>query len=147
MGRIAGYRTRVRAKLRAAFAEDHPPHLIAVSFAVGVFVTALPSLGTGLFVLAWVGYQFAWANRLALLAAVAVLNPLAKSSVYAASFLTGTVLLGPIPGVSRADLGLDAGIDVLVRLLVGNAVVAVVLAVVGYVVAHRAVCAMRRTGS
>jgi len=76
-------------------AEDHPPHHVAVSFAIGIFVTALPSLGTGLVVLAWVGYQFAWANKVALGAAIAVLNPLAKSSFYAASFVTGTALLGP----------------------------------------------------
>ena len=143
-GRVRGYLDQVQQRLRAAVAEDHPPHHIAVSFAIGIFVTALPSLGTGLIVLAWVGYQFAWANKLALAAAVAVLNPLAKSSVYVASFATGTALLGPVPGISRADVGLDAGVDVLARLLVGNAVLAVVLTAVSYVVVYRAVHAYRR---
>lgn len=145
--RFTEYRAQVRSRLRAAFAEDHPPHLIAVSFAIGVFFTALPSLGAAVLVLAWIGYQFEWANKLALLAAVAVLNPLAKGSVYLASFITGSLLLGPIPGITRADLGLAAGPDVLVRLLVGNAILAVVFAVVGYVVAYRAVHAFRRRGS
>lgn len=143
-GRVRGYFDQVQQRLRAAVAEDHPPHHIAVSFAIGIFVTALPSLGTGLIVLAWVGYQFTWANKLALAAPVAVLNPLAKSSVYAASFVTGTALLGPVPGISRADIGLDAGVDVLARLLVGNAVLAVVLTGVSYVVVYRAVHAYRR---
>ena len=143
-GRVRGYFDQVQQRLRAAVAEDHPPHHIAVSFAVGIFVTALPSLGTGLIVLAWVGYQFAWANKLALAAAVAVLNPLAKSSVYVASFATGTALLGPVPGISRSDIGLDAGVDVLARLLVGNAVLAVVLTAVSYVVVYRAVRAYRQ---
>lgn len=45
--RVASYLLRVRESLRAAFAEDHPPHHLAVSFAIGVFVTTLPSLGAG----------------------------------------------------------------------------------------------------
>lgn len=147
VSRFVEYRSQVRSTLRVAFAEDHPPHLIAVSFAIGVFVTALPSLGTGVLVLAWIGYQFEWANKLALLAAVAILNPLAKGSVYAASFVVGTLLLGPIPGLTRADVGLAAGPDVLVRLLVGNAILAVVFTLVGYVVAYRAVYAFGRRGA
>ncbi|NHN48106.1 DUF2062 domain-containing protein [Halostella sp. JP-L12] len=144
VGRVRGYWNQAKQQLRASFAEDHSPHHIAMSFAVGIFVTALPSLGTGLIVLAWVGYQFAWANKLALGAAVAVLNPLAKSSFYAASFATGTALLGPVPNFSVADLGLNAGTDVLARLLVGVAVLAVVLTVVSYVAVYRMVHAYRR---
>ena len=49
-GRIAEYRRRVCAALEAAFAEEHPPGDVAGSFAVGVFITALPTLGTGFLV-------------------------------------------------------------------------------------------------
>lgn len=143
-GRVKGYVGQVQQRLHTAVAEDHPPHHVAVSFAIGIFVTALPSLGTGLVVLAWVGYQFAWANKVALGAAVAVLNPLAKSSFYAASFVTRTALLGPIPGVALVDVRLDAGADVLARLLVGNAVLAVVLTAVSYVVVYRMIRAYRQ---
>lgn len=145
-GRVTGYFARVREALRLAFAEDHPPHLVATSFAVGLFVTTLPSLGAGVLVLAWVGYRFEWASNLAFFAAVAILNPLAKGGVYLASFVVGTRLLGPVPGATRVDVGLDAGVEVLVRLLVGNAVLAVCLALVGYVVAYRTARAARRRG-
>lgn len=142
--RVAGYVERVRSALRVAFAEDHPPHLIALSFAVGIFATTLPSLGAVVPVLGWVGYHFEWANRLALLAAVAVLNPVTKGGVYVVSFLVGVRLLGPIPGVTRADVGLDAGTRVLVRLLAGNVVLAVGFTVVGYVTAYWTVRRVRR---
>lgn len=142
-GRIGAYREEVEGRVRVALAEDHPPRLIAVSFAIGLFVTTLPSLGSGLVLLGWLGYQFEWANKLAFLAAVAILNPLAKSSVYVASYATGRLFLGPIPGVTLADVDLSAGRDVLTRVLLGNVIVGVVLAVVGYGVAYRAVNAYR----
>ncbi|MFC6905848.1 DUF2062 domain-containing protein [Halalkalicoccus tibetensis] len=144
--RAAGYLLRVRESLRAAFVEDHPPHLLAASFAIGVFVTTLPSFGAGLLLLTWIGYRFAWANVPTMFAAVAVLNPLVKGGVYVVSFVIGARLLGPVPGITRGDIGMDAGFDVLVRLLVGNVLLAVVLAMVGYAVAYRAGQAARRYG-
>ncbi|MFC4438644.1 MULTISPECIES: DUF2062 domain-containing protein [Natrialbaceae] len=136
--------TRVRDALRAAFAEDHPPRFIAGSFALGIFVTTLPTLGAGLPVLAWAGHRFEWANKSAFVAAIAVLNPVVKGGVYVASFLIGTHLLGPIPGISHHDIAIDAGADVLVRLLVGNVLLAIGFTVVGYVVASRTAHAVRR---
>lgn len=144
--RVGNYLLRVRESLRAAFAEDHPPHHLAASFAIGIFVTTLPSLGAGVLLLTWIGYRFEWANVLTMFAAVAVLNPLVKGGVYVVSFLIGARLFGPIPGVTRGDIGIDAGADVLVRLLVGNVLLAIVLAIVGYAVAYRVGQAARQHG-
>lgn len=142
--RFEGHVERVRDALRLAFSEDHPPHLIALSFAIGIFVTTLPTLGAGIPVLAWIGHRFAWANKLAFFAAVAILNPLVKTGVYVASFFVGVQLFGPVPGASRADIGVDAGAEVLVRLLAGNAILAIGFAVVGYLVAYRTSRAVRQ---
>lgn len=138
---------RVRDALRVAFTEDHPPQAIASSFAFGVFVTTLPTLGAGLPVLAWVARRFERANKFAFVAAVAILNPLAKGGVYAASFFVGVQLLGPLPDIAHDDLVLTAGSDVLVRLLVGNVLLAIGFAVVGYLVAYRIARAARRRRS
>ncbi|AUX07928.1 hypothetical protein AArcSl_0273 [Halalkaliarchaeum desulfuricum] len=142
--RVVGYRERVQTRLRATFSQDHPPHFIAVSFAIGVFMTTLPTLGTGLIVLAAIGYRYAWANNLALFAAVVVLNPVAKTGVYSMSFILGTILLGSPPGITNPEIGLTAGREILVRLLAGNAIIAVVFALVGYAFAHYGVRAVRR---
>lgn len=141
---LARYLGRVRGSLRAAFTSDHPPQTVAGSFAFGVFLTALPTLGTAFPVFGWVGYRFERANPLAMLAAVGVMNPVVKSGLYAVSFVLGSALLGPIPDVTHANVGLDAGRDVLVRFLLGNAILSAILAVVGYAVAYRTVCSYRR---
>lgn len=142
--RFASHLERVRNALRLAFSEDHPPHLIAVSFALGTFVTTLPTFGAGIPVLAWIGYRFTWANNLAFFAAVATLNPLVKGGVYVVSFFIGVQLLGPVPGITSVDIGVDAGTEVLVRLLVGNVILAIGFALVAYVVAYRTVHAVRQ---
>jgi uncharacterized protein (DUF2062 family) len=144
-GWIRGYVGAVRTQLRAAFAQDHPPRFIGASFAISVFVTTLPTLGTGVLVLVAIGYRYAWANRLALSAAVVVLNPVVKAGVYAASFAVGTFLLGPIPvGPADFERALAEGGRILVRVLIGNAVLAVVFALVGYVFAFYGARSIRR---
>lgn len=135
---------RIQTRLREAFRRDHPPEQTAASFAVGLFLTALPNLGASVVVLGVIGRRIERANSLALFGAVAVMNPLAKGTVYVLSFLLGAVILGPVPGVTTADIGLSAGRDVLVRLLLGNAVLAVAFAAIGYGIALYGVYAARR---
>lgn len=134
-GMMTGYREAVRVRLRAMFVQDHPPHFIGVSFAIGVFVTTLPTLGTGVLGLAALGYWSTWANRLALFASVVILNPIVKTGVHAMSFALGTLLLGPVPEIINPELSLITGREILVRLLVGNVILAIGFALVGYVLA------------
>ena len=82
-------------------------------------------------------------SKLALFASVVVLNPVVKWGVYAASFSLGSVLLGPVPGATPAEISLSAGPGILARLLVGNLILAVVLTAVGYVVVLRLVTSFR----
>jgi uncharacterized protein (DUF2062 family) len=126
------YSRRFQARLRRAFTQEHPPHQTAMSLSLGLFLMALPNLGVSVLLLGAVGYRYDWINRLALLASVMVLNPLAKGTVYILSFGIGSAILGPVPGVSASDVSLSAGADVLTRLLVGNVLFAAGLAAVGY---------------
>ncbi|MFW6153572.1 MAG: DUF2062 domain-containing protein [Halobacteriota archaeon] len=143
-GPLDGVRHRFLAELRGAFRDRHPPHEVASSFSFGVFVTTLPTLGTGLLLFAVVAKTVRRASAIALFAPVVLLNPITKWGVYAASYWVGTILLGPIPGVVPRELSLAAGSDVAVRLLLGNLILATVFAVVGYVLVHRGVTAYRR---
>lgn len=138
------YGQRVQTRLWRAFTQDYPPHQTATSFSLGLFLIALPNLGASVVALGAIGYRYDWANRLALLCSVLILNPLAKGTVYVVSFGLGVALLGSVDGVSGADVSLTAGGDVLLRLLVGNFIVAVVLAAAGYVVALYGVHAAHR---
>ncbi len=143
VGRVEQWMGRIKSEIQRSFAEEYSPHETAGSFSIGVFITMLPTLGTGLLlfiVLAWV---FDRINRAALVASVVVFNPVVKWGVYAASFTLGVVILGPVPGVTTAEVSLSAGPDVVTRLLVGNLILAVVAAVPGYFVCLRLVNAYR----
>lgn len=141
---MATYRKLVREELERAFREDRTPHEIAASFAFGSFVTMLPTLGTGLLLFVLVTATVARVSKIALFGSVLVFNPAVKWGVYGASFWLGSLVLGPVTGVSLTDVSLSAGPEVLIRLLVGNLVLAAVAAVVGYVVVRRLAVAYRR---
>jgi len=134
--RFGDYVERVRGALRLAVSEDHPPYLVAWSFAVGIFLTTLPNFGGSILVLALIGRHVGSANKFAFFTAVAIMNPLVKVSVYVGSFFVGVQLFGPVSGITRADIRIDAGTDVLVRLLVGNVALAAGFAAVGYAGAY-----------
>ncbi|WP_411965822.1 DUF2062 domain-containing protein [Haloferax sp. YSMS24] len=132
--RLTSIRTRVWSGIERAFAAEHTPNEIALSFAFGVFVVAMPTAGTALALFALVAYFVDRASKLALVSTLVIFNPPVKWAVYGASFWLGSYVLGPIPGVSVSDVSLDAGFDIVLRQLLGNTVLAVVMAVVGYVV-------------
>ena len=143
VGRTNEWIRRVKTELQHSFAEEYTPRETAGSFSIGVFITMLPTLGTGLllfFLLAWL---FDRINRAALVASVIVFNPVVKWGVYAASFTLGVLILGPVPGVTPAEVSLSAGPEIVIRLLVGNLILAVVAAVPGYFVCLRLVEAYR----
>ncbi|MWV39321.1 DUF2062 domain-containing protein [Natrialba sp. INN-245] len=131
--RFARYRDRVRRELTDAFREEHTPHQVASSFAIGIFVTALPTggLGVGLFfvfVSIW-----SWISKPAIFASVAVLNPFVKPAVYVASLQTGATVLGTDP-IPLEETAAESAWAVARQLVIGNLVIAVGLSVVGYTI-------------
>lgn len=139
------YRERLLEGLYRAFAEEHTPEEIARSFALGTFITMLPTLGTGLILFVILAYLFDWVSKLALLASVLVFNPIVKWGVYAASFTLGVLLLGPVEGVSMTSISFKAGPAIVLRLLVGNLILAILAAAIGYVVVRRLTVRYRST--
>ncbi len=143
-GRIVAYRDRIRTELEAAFVEEHSPKEVAGSFAVGVFITSLPTLGAGLLVFVALAALFDRISKIALFASVLVLNPVVKWGVYATSFWLGSMILGPPPGVTTAEVSFSAGPEIVTRLLVGNLILTAVFTVVGYVIVLRLVRSFRQ---
>jgi uncharacterized protein (DUF2062 family) len=139
--RLSEYRSRVRSRLETAFAGEHSPQQVARSFALGVFITALPTFGTGVLAFGVIAALSEGVSKIALLASVVVLNPVAKWGVYAASFWLGIQLLGPPEGISVTSytVSFSAAPDVVSRLLLGNLIIAVVLTIAGYAFAFRVI--------
>ena len=142
--RLQRYVQRVRQELHDALAEEHTPNQVAYSFAIGVFITALPTLGTGVLMFFIIAYLFANVSRIALFASVLVLNPVAKWGVYGSSFWLGSRLLGPVESMTVQEVSLSAAPEVVVRLVTGNVILAVVFTVIAYVAAYRLTMEYRR---
>lgn len=128
--RIEGYVDRVRRELRESFLEEYSSHQIAGSFALGAFITMLPTWGVGVLVFFVLAYLFAWVNKIALFASVVVFNPVVKWGVYAASLTLGFLLLGAVEPIDDASPRTAQGL--VVRLLVGNLILAVIATVASY---------------
>ncbi len=141
--RVTDVREEVKERLLAAFVEKHTPGEVAFSFSLGVFITALPTLGTGVLVFFVLAFLFDRISKIALLASVVVLNPVVKWGVYAASYSLGRFLLGPT-GASFESPSLSTGTDVLARLWLGNLILATVFAAIGYLSALRVVNEIQR---
>ena len=135
---------RDRAELHRSFTDEHTSRETAGSFSLGVFITMLPTLGTGLIALVALAWAVSRINRVAMFASVIVFNPVVKWGVYGTSFGLGTAILGPVPGVTPSSVSLTAGPAIVTRLVVGNVILAIVAAAVSYVVAHRVVVAYER---
>ncbi|PSQ36408.1 hypothetical protein BRD05_03120 [Halobacteriales archaeon QS_9_70_65] len=83
--------TEVHDEVREALGKKHTPKQVAYSFALGVFITALPTLGTGVLAFFVIAYLFESISKVSLFASVIVLNPVVKWGVYGTSFWVGTV--------------------------------------------------------
>ena len=132
--RIARYRDQARRRLVAAFQEEHTPRQVAASFAIGIFITAMPTGGLGIglffvFISLW-----SWISKPAIFASVAVLNPFVKPAVYLASFQVGAFVLGSESVRSLEATTTAAAWVAIQQLLIGNVLIALVLSALGYVV-------------
>ena len=144
IARLRRVRNRVRETIEASFDDDQSPEQIAGSFAIGVFLTALPTLGGNLLLMVILASRVAWINTVALFSSGIVINPLVKWGIYAISIPLGIYLLGPIDGGIAVELSLSGNRPLLVRLVVGCVILAVVATAISYGLVRRMVVAYRR---
>jgi uncharacterized protein (DUF2062 family) len=135
---------RAKEMLWEAFTEEHSTEEVAGSFSLGVFITMLPTLGTGFIAFVALAAFVDRLSKIALVASAVVFNPVVKWGVYALSLSLGFFLLGPVEGISVTDASLNAAPEVLLRLLVGNLILAVVAAIPSYFIAYQVVDRYRR---
>jgi uncharacterized protein (DUF2062 family) len=135
---------RAKEMLWEAFTEEHSTEEVAGSFSVGVFITMLPTLGTGFIAFVALAAVVDRLSKIALVASAVVFNPVVKWGVYALSLSLGFFLLGPVEGVSVTDPSLNAAPEVVLRLVVGNVILAIVAAIPSYFIAYQVVDRYRR---
>jgi len=142
-GRFRRLLRRVRAAVQASFDDDQTPERIAASFALGIFLSMLPTLGVGLLLMVVLAARSEGVNTVALFASGVVINPPVKVGIYAVSIPLGVALLGPIDGGVAVDLSLLSNRPLFVRLVLGSAILAVVGSALSYVAIRRMVVAYR----
>ena len=142
--RLSQYRAVIRRELTDAFEEEHTAQEIATSFAIGIFITAMPTGGLGIGLFFVLAYYFEWISKTAIFASVLVLNPLVKPVVYLASFQLGAILVGTEPIAVFDHTILDYAVTVVQLVLLGNVIIALALAGVSYVLVLHLTRAHRR---
>lgn len=135
---LSGFKQKILTELKKSFHEDKTPHQIASSFSIGVFVTALPTLGLGLFFFAYLSSKYEWVSRLAIFSSAFVLNPLVKPFFYIASINLGSLL------VERKFLIPNDPESLFLYMIVGSIAGAAVLSIFGYFMVLTAVKAYRK---
>jgi len=125
--------------LNEAFEEEHTDREIAFSFAFGIFITSLPTLGLGLILFGFLIELAGFISRLAIAASIVIMNPLTKWLFYLSGINLGSLILaGQFFGIK----GLEEAIT---YLLIGSIVLAVILSVTSYFVALKLVRAYRNS--
>lgn len=133
MRHLNGLKHKVLTELKKAFEEHHTDKQIAFSFSIGVFITALPTLGVGLLLFVVLAKVFASISKLALLASVVVLNPLIKPLFWVASINLGAVILTRELAFTRSPE------TAITYLIVGNLIIAAISSIIAYFFALKAV--------
>lgn len=142
--RVTRYGRRVRGALKAAIETEHTPHEIALSFAIGIFITTLPTGGLGIGLFFVFVHLWSWVSKAAIFSSVVVLNPFVKPIVYLASYELGTFLVGTEPIAVFETSALNSLLTIVQRILLGNVLIALLLAALGYVVVYELARTYRR---
>lgn len=127
-------------ELHKAFHEEHSDREIALSFAIGVFITSLPTLGAGFILFFVLAKAFSWISKLALIASAVVLNPIIKPVFWLASINLGGIIL------TRQFTVTTDPESALAFLIVGNLIIAFLASIVAYLFALGAVKRYREEG-
>jgi uncharacterized protein (DUF2062 family) len=135
----------LREKIRRIVGVNEPPHLIAISFAVGVFFGISPLVGFHTIL----GLAAAWVfrlNKLVVLSGVYVTNPWSIIPIYTFCTWVGTLMLGTDGIIADLDWNtvtmgslMNEMRHVLLPFAVGTSAVALVSSTASYFLIRRAV--------
>lgn len=140
MKRPDAFKKKILEALHEALEEEHTDREIAFSFAFGILVTSLPTLGLGLILFAFLVKFTTSISGLAIGAAIVIMNPVTKWLFYLASINVGSLMLtGSLSGITGVG-------DAVTYLLVGSIVLAITLSISSYFIALKLVRSYRETG-
>lgn len=133
----------IKERLRCRFGEmlhtNASPNVLAISFALGTFISVLPTPGLNIAIMALLSARCKQLNKAAMLASVGIWNTFVVAPLYALSLQIGEWLFGMSP-VTLGAMPLPETIAAMVKgFLVGNVFVALAVTAVSYVLVKTAV--------
>jgi uncharacterized protein (DUF2062 family) len=132
------FKTKLVEALHEAFEEEHTEREIAFSFAFGILITSLPTLGLGLLLFAALDYYVESFSRLAIIASIIVMNPFSKALFYLGSINIGSLIL-------KGKIASPQAEEIIIHLVIGSIFLAVIFSIISYFIALKAVKAYRAT--
>jgi len=123
---------RVEAYMRALTAVRTTDHQLALGFAIGAFISVLPTPGFNILLGFVVLAAYPRLNKLSLFGAMAILNPVVMVPFHWVSYKIGDALYGVAPAVEFDVVIVDQVYNFTRRYLVGNVVVALAVSMLSY---------------
>ena len=128
------YYDKVKAHLLEVLRVKTSPHSIGLGFAIGTFVSVLPTPGLSVLLGFLITLAFPKVSKISLAAALIIWNPLVSLPLSFLSYRVGAWIIGGEPVVRFDVVFLNHAYNLTRRYLVGGAVVAFFSSIVSYFV-------------
>lgn len=137
---------RARAYVRALTAVRTSHHQLALGFAVGTFISVLPTPGFNILLGFVAVAAYPQLNKLSLFGAMAVFNPLVMVPFHWLSYEIGDALFGAEPTVEFDVVIVNEVYNFTRRYLVGNLIVASLVSTASYAIVRGVTHSWRASG-
>lgn len=114
-------------------------HSIALGFAIGTFISIIPTPGFNILLGLLVVLIYEKVNKFSLFGAMAFWNPLTLAPIYLLSYEIGNFLFGSLPVVKYNIVLLDQIYNFSRRFLVGNFILAIIISALSYYIVKKVV--------
>ena len=122
---------------RKLMQERKTPHAIAFGFAIGTFISILPTPGFNLILGLLVSFFFPRASKLAIIASIFFWNPVTTFPVYALSYKIGGLIFQRVPHVQYDVTFLNTVYNYSKKFIVGNIILAFAIAPISYLIVKK----------
>ena len=126
------WKHKIKYYAQEVLTEKTTPHSIAVGFAIGSFISILPTPGFNLILALIVSLIYKKVNKVSLFIGVLFWNPLTSPVIYYFSYKLGNLIFGAAPIVVYNVSFMEQIYQFTRRFLVGNIIIAVSMSIISY---------------
>lgn len=138
------FKDRVKRYLKEVMSESTSDHDIALSLAIGSFITITPHPGLSIIFLLIVAFVYKKANKLALFGSMIIWNPLTVAPIYFAGYQIGEEIIGSTPQILFQSSWLNSSYYFFIKLFSGVVILAFFIAILMYFLTRAYIIFYRR---